>query len=179
MHMLIGLLAVRTATGVWAGRLRMANRGLDVATDFAKTVASAPRRLAFKYRMGKGGLGLIEDPREAAAIMLMQVALARGGPLTPLQSDVIEAEMCEHFQYLPSEAENLAAHAAWVSQSCPPATVTMTQLSKLIVNAPQLGPKEVIDLDAMLVAVSEAEGVPTRAQHALLQVYRDLAGLKS
>ena len=87
--------------------------------------------------------------------------------------------MCEHFQYLPSEAENLAAHAAWVSQSCPPATVTMTQLSKLIVNAHQLGPKEVIDLDAMLVAVSEAEGVPTRAQLALLQVYRDLAGLKT
>jgi hypothetical protein len=179
MHMLIGLLAVLTAIGVWAWRLRMAKRGLDVATDIAKTVASAPRRLAFKYRMGKGGLGLIDDPREAAAIMLIQVALARGGPLTPLQSDVIEAEMCEHFQYLPSEAENLAAHAAWVSQSCPPATVTMTQLSKLIVNAPQLGPKEVIDLDAMLVAVSEAEGVPTRAQLALLQVYRDLAGLKT
>lgn len=179
MHMLIGLLAVLTAIGVWAWRLRMAKRGLDVATDISKTVASAPRRLAFKYRMGKGGLDLIDDPREAAAIMLIQVALARGGPLTPLQSDVIEAEMCEHFQYLPSEAENLAAHAAWVSQSCPPATVTMTQLSKLIVNAPQLGPKEVIDLDAMLVAVSEAEGVPTRAQLALLQVYRDLAGLKT
>ena len=179
MHMLIGLLAVLTAIGVWAWRLRMAKRGLDVATDIAKTVASAPRRLAFKYRMWKGGLDLIDDPREAAAIMLIQVALARGGPLTPLQSDVIEAEMCEHFQYLPSEAENLAAHAAWVSQSCPPATVTMTQLSKLIVNAPQLGPKEVIDLDAMLVAVSEAEGVPTRAQLALLQVYRDLAGLKT
>ena len=179
MHMLIGLLAVLTAIGVWAWRLRMAKRGLDVATDIAKTVANAPRRLAFKYRMGKGGLDLIDDPREAAAIMLMQVALARGGPLTPLQGDVIEAEMCEHFQYMPSEAENLAAHAAWVSQSCPPATVTMTQLSKLIVNAPQLGPKEVIDLDAMLVAVSEAEGVPTRAQLALLQVYRDLAGLKT
>jgi len=179
MHMLIGLLAVLTAIGVWAWRLRMAKRGLDVATDIAKTVANAPRRLAFKYRMGKGGLELIDDPREAAAIMLMQVALARGGPLTPLQGGVIEAEMCEHFQYMPSEAENLAAHAAWVSQSCPPATVTMTQLSKLIVNAPQLGPKEVIDLDAMLVAVSEAEGVPTRAQLALLQVYRDLAGLKT
>jgi hypothetical protein len=111
--------------------------------------------------------------------MMMQVALARGGPLTPLQSDIIEAEIREHFQSLPSEAEELAEHAAWVSQSCPPAMVTMTQLSKLIVKAPQLGPKEVIDLDAMLVAVSEAEGVPTRAQLALLQVYRDLAGLKT
>jgi hypothetical protein len=179
MHILLGLLAVLTAIGVWAWRLQMARRGLDVAADMAKTVTNAPRRLAFKYKMGKGGLDLIDDPREAAAIMMMQVALARGAPLTSLQGDIIEAEMREHFQYLPGEAEDLAAHAAWVSQSCPPATVTMTQLSKLIVNSPQLGPKEVIDLDAMLVAVSEAEGVPTRAQLALLQLYRDLAGLKT
>ncbi len=179
MHILLGILAVLTFIGVWVWRLQMAKRGLDVAVDVAKTVTNAPRRLAFKYKMGKGGLDLIDDPREAAAIMMMQVALARGGPLTPLQSDIIEAEIREHFQCLPSEAEELAAHAAWVSQSCPPATVTMTQLSKLIVKAPQLGPKEVIDLDAMLVAVSEAEGVPTRTQLALLQVYRDLAGLKT
>jgi hypothetical protein len=179
MHIFLGILAVLTFIGVWVWRLQMAKRGLDVAVDVAKTVANAPRRLAFKYKMGKGGLDLIDDPREAAAIMMMQVALARSGPLTPLQSDIIEAEIREHFQCLPSEAEELAAHAAWVSQSCPPATVTMTQLSKLIVKSPQLGPKEVIDLDAMLVAVSEAEGVPTRAQLALLQVYRDMAGLKT
>ena len=55
----------------------------------------------------------------------------------------------------------------------------MARLSKLVVNAPQLGPKEVVDLDAMLVAVSEAEGLPTRAQLRLLQVYRDMAGLKT
>ncbi len=179
MHILLGLITVLAAIGIWVWRLQMAKRGLDAAADIAQTVANAPRRLAFKYKMGKGGLDLIDDPREAAAIMMMQVALARGGPLTPLQGDVIEGEIREHFRCSPGEAEELAAHAAWVSQSCPPAKLTMTQLSKLIVNASQLGPKEVIDLDAMLVAVSEAEGVPTRAQLALLQVYRDMAGLKT
>ncbi len=179
MHILLGLIIVLAAIGIWVWRLQMAKRGLDAAADMAQTVANAPRRLAFKYKMGKGGLDLIDDPREAAAVMMMQVALARGAPLTPLQGDVIEAEIREHFRCSPGEAEELAAHAAWVSQSCPPAKLTMTQLSTLIVNASQLGPKEVIDLDAMLVAVSEAEGVPTRAQLALLQVYRDLAGLKT
>jgi len=179
MHILLGLLAVLTAIGVWVWRLQMARRGLDAAADIARTGANAPPRPAFRYKAGKGGLDLIDDPREAAAIMMMQVALARGGPLTPLQGDIIEAEMRELFQYLPGEAEELAAHAAWVSQSCPLPAVTMTQLSRLIVGGSQLGPKEVIDLDAMLVAVSEAEGVPTRAQLALLQVYRDAAGLKT
>ena len=55
----------------------------------------------------------------------------------------------------------------------------MRKLSQLIVSSSVLGPKEVVDLDAMLVAVSEAEGLPTREQLALLQVYRDKAGLKT
>ncbi len=179
MHILLGLIAILATIGFWVWRLQMAKRGLDVAVDVAKTVANAPRRLAFKYKSGKGGLDLIDDPREAAAIMMMQVALARGSPLTPLQGDIIEAEIREHFQYTPGDAEDLAAHASWVCQSCPPAQETMRRLGNLIINASQLGPKEVVDLDAMLVAVSEAEGVPTRAQLALLQVYRDLAGLKT
>jgi hypothetical protein len=179
MHILLGLITVLAAIGFWVWRLQMAKRGLDAAADVARTVANAPRRIAFKYRAGKGGLDLIDDPREAAAIMMMQVALARGGPLTPLQGDVIEAEIREHFEATPAEAEEMAAHASWVCQSCPPAPEAMTRLSRKIVNAPQLGPKEVVDLDAMLVAVSEAEGLPTREQLALLQVYRDLAGLKT
>jgi len=179
MPMILGILAVLVAIGVWAWRLQAAKRGLDAAAEIAKTAANAPRRFAFRYKMGLGGLDLIEDPREAAAIMMMQVALARGGALTILQGDIIEAEIRETFRTTPGEAEELAAHAAWVCQSCPPAQDTMTRLSKLVVNAPQLGPKEVVDLDAMLVAVSEAEGLPTRSQLRLLQVYRDMAGLKT
>lgn len=179
MHILLGLITVLAAIGFWVWRLQMAKRRLDAAADVARTVANAPRRIAFKYRAGEGGLDLIDDPREAAAIMMMQLALARGGTLTARQGDVIEAEIRENFQYTAPEAEDLAAHAAWVCQSCPPAPDAMTRLSRKIVNAPQLGPKEVVDLDAMLVAVSEAEGLPTREQLTLLQVYRDLAGLKT
>lgn len=177
--MLLGLLGILIAIGVWVWRLQMAKRGLDVAVDVAKTVANAPRRLAFKYKMGKGGLDLIEDPREAASIMLVLVALGRDGRLTDHQSYVIEHEIREHFRVTPIDAEELAAHAAWVVKTCPPPEEAMRVLSRKIVTSPQLGPKEVVDLDAMLVAVSEAEGLPTRAQLLLLQVYRDLAGLKT
>ncbi|MEQ9505425.1 MAG: hypothetical protein RLO80_04080 [Hyphomonas sp.] len=179
MHILLGLLTLLVAIGVWIWRLRMARQGLDAAADIARTVANAPRRFAFKYKAGKGGLDLIEDAREAAAIMMMEVALARGGPLTPRQGEIIEAEIRDHFDYSPRDAEDLATHAAWVCQTSPAPNETMRRLSQLIVEASQLGPKEVVDLDSMLVAVSEAEGLPTRDQLALLQVYRDTAGLKT
>jgi hypothetical protein len=179
MHIVLGILAILTAIGIWMWRIRAAKEGLDVATDVAKTVANAPRRFAFKYKMGKGGLDLIDDPREAASIMLMLVALGRGAQLSDRQSDIIETEIRDHFRVTALEAEELAAHASWVAKSCPPAEAAMRTLSHKIVAAPQLGPKEVVDLDAMLVAVSEAEGLPTRGQLGLLQVYRDVAGLKT
>ncbi|MFN7179992.1 hypothetical protein [Hyphomonas sp.] len=179
MHILLGLLGILIAIGVWVWRLQMAKRGLDVAVDVAKTVANAPRRFAFKYKMGKGGLDLIDDPREAASIMLVLVALGRDGQLSDRQMQVIEHEIAEHFRVTARDAEELAAHASWVTRTCPPPEEAMRVLSRKIVNAPQLGPKEIVDLDAMLVAVSEAEELPTRAQLVLLQVYRDLAGLKT
>lgn len=179
MHIILAALTILTAVAVWTWRLRMAKRGLDELRDAAKTVSNAPRRLAFKWRAGKGGVDLVEDPREAAAIMMMMMALARGGPLSPQQADVIEEEIKTHFSFSDPEAEDLAAHAAWVGGSQLPGEEQMRRLSKLVVNAPQLSPKEVVDLDTMLVAVSEAEGLPTRAQMTLLQIYRDMAGLKT
>ncbi|MBY9066158.1 hypothetical protein K1X12_04560 [Hyphomonas sp. WL0036] len=179
MHVVLAALTILVAVAVWTWRLRMARRGLDELAEVAKTVANAPRRLSFKWRAGKGGVDLIEDPREAAAIMMMMVALARGGLLSARQGDVIEEEIRTHFDFTDAEAEDLAAHAAWVASSQLPGEEAMRRLSRLIVNSAQLGPKEVVDLDMMLVTVSEAEGLPTRAQLGLLQIYRDMAGLKT
>lgn len=179
MHVIFAAFAILVAVGVWTWRLRMARRGLDELSEVARTVANAPRRLAFKWRAGKGGVDLVEDPREAAAIMMMMVALGRGAPLSPTQADTIEDEIRVHFNFTVAEAEDLAAHAAWVAGSQLPGEEQMRRLSRLIVNTAQLGPKEIVDLDSMLVVVSEAEGLPTRTQLALLQIYRDMAGLKT
>ncbi|WP_321490406.1 hypothetical protein [uncultured Hyphomonas sp.] len=179
MHILLFFLSVLVAIGVWSWRIRMAREGLREAGKIAKTAINMPRKLAFRYRAGQGGLSLIEDPREAAAIMMMEVARARGGPLTERQTASIDSEIMHHFKFSKDEADALTAHAAWVTNSAPPPGETMRKLSQLIVSSSVLGPKEIVDLDAMLVSVSEAEGLPTRDQLALLQVYRDKAGLKT
>ena len=91
MHVIFAAFAILTAVAVWTWRLRMAKRGLDELGEVAKTVANAPRRLSFKWRAGKGGIELVEDPREAAAIMMMMIALARGAPLSPAHRQVASA----------------------------------------------------------------------------------------
>lgn len=179
MHILLFILSILVAIGVWSWRIRMARDGLHEAGKAARTAINMPRKLAFQYKAGKGGLSLIEDPREAAAIMMMEVARARGGPLTENQTAVMDREIMHHFEFSQEDADALTAHAAWVTNSAPPPAETMRKLSRLILTSSVLGPKEIVDLDAMLVAVSEAEGLPTRDQLALLQVYRDRAGLKT
>ncbi len=179
MHLLLVILGVLSVIGVWAWRLRMARRGLEELGRAADTLANAPRRMRFRYLADRGGVDLIEDPREAAAIMMMLTALARGDALTDAHGDIIEAEIRDNFGLSAIEAEELAAHAAWAAQTIATPESAMRKLSRLILNAPGLGPKEIVDLDAMLVSVSEAEGLPVRDQLLLLQTYRDLAGLKT
>jgi hypothetical protein len=179
MQFILGILTLFVAIGVWSWRLRMARDGAREAADLARTAANLPRRLAFKFRSGRNGLDLIDDPREAAAIMMMEIARARGGPLTDRQSDTISEEMIRHFSFTLDEAHELVAHAAWVTNKAPLPQETMRRLSQMIVADKYLGPKEVVDLDSMLVAVSEAEGAPTKDQLSLLQVFRDKAGLRT
>ncbi|KCZ92282.1 hypothetical protein [Hyphomonas johnsonii] len=179
MQYLLGILIIVAATGLWSWRLRMARDRARAAADMARAAANLPHKLAFRYKAGRNGLTRIEDPREAAAIMMMEVARARGGPLTQKQSDAIDEEIMRHFGFSPSDANELTAHAAWVTNHAPLPEQTMRSLSQLILSDRNLGSKEIIDLDSMLVAVSEAEGVPTRDQLSLLQVYRDRAGLKT
>jgi len=177
MQIVLFIVGVLAAIGIWSWRIRMAREGAQEAAKLAQTALNMPRKLAFRYKAGKGGLSLIQDPREAAAIMMMEVARARGGPLTEKQAAIMDREIMQHFEFTQDEADELTTHAAWVTNSAPTPVETMRKLSQLIISSSVLDPKEVVDLDAMLVAISEAEGLPTRDQLKLLQVYRDKAGL--
>ena len=68
MHILLLILGILTTIGIWSWRIQMARRGAKVTMDTARTIANAPRRFTFRYKAGRGGISLIEDPREAAAI---------------------------------------------------------------------------------------------------------------
>ena len=91
----------------------------------------------------------------------------------------METEFIANFGCNQQEAEELAAHAAWVTNDAPDPITVMRKLSSVIVSSADLGPKAVVDFDGMPVAVSEAEGTPTRDQLTLLQVFRDKAGLRT
>ena len=129
MHIVILILGILTTIGIWSWRIQMARRGAKVAMDAARTLTNAPRRFAFKYKAGRNGISLIEDPREAAAVMMMEVARGREEPLTERQARIIDDEMMQNFSFTQAEADELSAHAAWVTNSAPDPQRAMRKLS--------------------------------------------------
>ncbi len=177
MHILFALLGFIGFIAVWYYRIKMMSGVAKDGAKAAKTVANLPRKLAFQHKARKGGLQVVNDPREAAAIMMLEVAQARG-PLTEKQSATIRGEIMHHFEYTEADADGLITQASWLAREAGAAHSIMTRMAGFLQNTSSLGPKELVDMDGMLVAVSEAEGTPTADQLDLIESFRRKTGLQ-
>lgn len=178
MHILFAIIGVIAAISAWYWRLQMLGRAAKGGAELAKTASNLPRRLKFQHRAKIGGLSVIEDPREAAAVIMVEIARA-GGEVSTGHTSVMRASMVEDFQLHTEDADALITQAAWLTREAPPSHAVVKRMSDILLRTPGIGPKQIVDLDGMLVAVSEADGIPNRDQLALLQVFRDTVGLKT
>lgn len=176
MHILMMILGALAAVGGIIWRIQMAAHAAREVGDMAKTAANLPRLLAFRHRSGKKGSRLVQDPREAAVILMLEVARA-AGEVSREQKDVIRDIICEHFEFSEADAEEVITQASWVSQDEAGHDAMHRRLTKLIMGA--VTEKELVDLDSMLVRVSSAEGTPTAAQLGVIETFRNLTGLRA
>lgn len=178
MHILVFIIGVITAISVWYWRMQMLGRAARDGADMAKAAANMPRKLRFQHKAGKGGLKLVNDPREAAAVIMLEIARA-SGEVSREHKEIMAARMADEFDMDPDEAEALVTHAAWLTREAPAPHVVVARMTDLLLKTPGIGPKEIVDLDDILVAVSEAEGQPSPEQLGLLQAYRNKAGVRT
>lgn len=177
MHIIAMIIGFVGFIAVWYWRLKMLSGVAKDGIKAAETVANLPRKMAFKRKTGKGGLQVVEDPREAAAILMLEIAQARGA-LTEKQDASIRGEIMHHFEFDEADAESLIAQASWLSRDAAAPHVIMSKMTDFVQNSAGMGRKEMVDLDGMLVTVSEAEGSPTPEQLDLLEIFRQKAGLR-
>ena len=162
---------------VWYWRLRMLSQVAKDGRKVVETVANLPRKMRFKNKSGKGGLAVVDDPREAATILMLEIAQARG-TLTAKQEATVRGEIMHHFEFPEGDASQLIAQAGWLSRNAGASHIVMSKMTDFERNRPGMTNKELVDLDGMLVVVSEAEGDPTDSQLDLLTIYRDKTGLR-
>jgi len=177
MHILIGLVSLATFIAVWYWRLKMLSGAAQEGMKAAETVANLPRKMRFRNMSRKGGLQVVEDPREAATILMLEIAQARGA-VTEKQEAVIRAEIIQHFEFNEADANNLITQAGWLAREAGAAHAIVSKMTAFIQASPGMSDKQMVDLDGMLVYVSEAEGSPSDEQLDLLAVYRQKAGLR-
>ena len=177
MHIIFALIGFLGFLAVWYWRLKALQEVARDGRKVVETVANLPRKMRFKNRSGKGGLGVVDDPREAAAILMLEIAQARG-TLTERQEAIIRGEIMHHFDFQETDANALLAQAGWLSRNAGASHVVMSKMTDFVRSSPGMSGKELVDLDGMLVAISEAEGDPTESQLDLLTIYREKTGLR-
>lgn len=177
MYLLLALAVLVSLLLVWQWR---SQRQADIATAVGAaeaTAANLPRRLAYKRKTRRPGLQAVDDSREAAAALMVAMARANGRP-GPEAREVIARIMMGEFRITELDAQALLQHADWILRGEPPYDTIVDRMTDVLMQDPALGPKEIVDLDGMLVEVSEAEGRPNSDQLDILQRFRNRTGVQ-
>ena len=85
MHILLGILATAAAIIFYLSRI---SKGAGELVDAANEISNLPRKMRYRKKAGKRGLDLVDNPVEAATVLMISVArLDKLGVVSDQQSE--------------------------------------------------------------------------------------------
>ena len=115
MHILLALLGAASTIGVILWRLRGAADAAHEVVDAADGVRLFFRRSKWRRKVHFDMLKKIDDPREAAAAMMVAIA-EQDGFLTERMSETLVGMMAAEFQVGDREADELMQRGRWLAK---------------------------------------------------------------
>jgi hypothetical protein len=176
MHIILGIVGVLTFIFVWYSRLKMLGDAAKGGKKVFDAARNLPRKRRFAAKSGKGGLDVVDDPREAATIVMLEIALARGA-LTDRQEAALRAETMLNFELDEKDADTLITQAGWLARDAGASHVVVGRMTDFLCNVPGMGERNLRDLESMIVNVVAAGGSATPEQEDLLAIFRQKAAL--
>lgn len=155
MHIIIGLAALLGTIGIVLWRLNQASEAARGLIDTADDVQGFFRRRKWRKKLADDPLQLVDDPRVAAAVMMVAVA-QQDGAVTQAEQSLIINQMMEKFSSTASVADELFAHARWIARDVIDLDTCFRRVAPIIEKT--CGPKEREQLLEMLAAVANASG---------------------
>jgi uncharacterized tellurite resistance protein B-like protein len=174
MHIVLGLLGLLAAVGAIAWRINMAMKGAEVIKDVAQTTANLPRKMRFMAKASRQRLSAVDDPREAAAVLLLGMARA-GGEVTKEHKQTIRDRMTSEFGVTQATSEELLARASWYSANVADPSDLVPRMTDFL--AKHVGPAELAQVSTMLAAIATVEAESNPDQNEYLRRFRQKAGL--
>jgi uncharacterized tellurite resistance protein B-like protein len=153
MHIILGLAALLGTVGVILWRVNQASEAARGLVDTADDVRGFLRRRKWQKKLASDTLQLIDDPRVAAAVMMVTLA-QHDGAVTQAEQNVIINQMMEKFRSTASVADELFAHARWIARDVVDVDSCFRRVTHVVEKA--CGPAEREQLIEMLTAVANA-----------------------
>jgi hypothetical protein len=166
MHIVLAILGALATVGFIIWRVRMAMEAAREISELAGEAANLPRKMRFRSKSRRKGVDVIDDPREAAAVLLYGAA-ACAHPLSPEDKAALSQDLAGLLEISAGAADELAARGAWHVNTMNDPLNAVNRLTDLIVQ--QAGPDAMTSLIPVLDRVMDRSGPRTEEQ----KLYRD------
>ena len=174
MHIILGLLGAVGAISVIIWRISIAVQAARTVGDAAQGLANLPRKMRFQSNARREGVEVIQDPREAATLLMLSVARS-AGEVTASQKATIRGQMASRFEMSEGDADEMLTQVAWLSRDLPEPGSATGRMVGVLRDAVHEG--ELRQLVAMMDLVAKADGDPTDPQREIIAGYRRAAGV--
>jgi len=175
MHILVAVLGALATVLFLLSRI---GKGASDLAETAQELSNLPRRLRHRRKAGKQGLDLIENPVEAATVLMIAVARMDGlGRVSDTQASHIAKQLSEHMQLSPEDADGYVVQLRSLSgylKQADSALFPMVDLLQTFVTK-----EEARDLSTMLVSVAESDDPPNPEQLNFIRRFEERMGLGS
>lgn len=173
MHIVLVLLGAVGVVAALLCRVRMAAHAVCGLAGAGNDVRLLVRRLCRRRKLKADGLKSIDDPREAAAAMMVAVAQSDGA-LTEAEARVIAELMKRTFRIGPEEAAAYLARGRWLARDARCPSQFLRRLTPAIARACTAAERQ--ELIGMLLMAAGAHGEPGDVEtRAIAGLSRNLA----
>lgn len=174
MHIVMAILGVLGTAAFIVWRIHIASQAARDLADLAGEAANLPRKMRFRSKAKRRAVETIDDPREAAAVLIFGVA-ACAGPVSEPSRAAMTQDMAQLFEISEAEATELAARAAWhVGGMIDPLNV-VNRLTDIV--AEKAGNAALSSLASIIQASAARTEMQSADQSAFIAKFRRRAGL--
>jgi uncharacterized tellurite resistance protein B-like protein len=173
MPFLLAILGVLGAAAFWYYRIKYMGQAAGEIVDAAERARGAFRRRRFRKKADAATIDAIDDPRTAAAVLLVAIASADGRRMTDTQETAIKEAMRKTMGVEDPDEE--LVFAKWAAADVVDVTNLISRLSR--VWTAKLNMAERLEFYDLARKISATEDEPDDAMLSSLQRLRDRLGL--
>ncbi len=173
MHIIISALIAIATLVYWLGR---ASKGAREIADTAQEISNLPRKMRYRKKAGKQGLALVENPLEAAAVLMISIArMDDVGRVSEAQAKAIATQLTAHMQLPSDEAADMVVQMRSLSQYLTQAESALFPMVDLL--RVKISKAESMELSAMLQDIAVTETPINQDQINFIRRFEERMGI--